>query len=117
MPSDMRRFRIVGPPDFISRSLRLTVTERRRGIAGGVEPGPLCGPGTPGLAGCARRAAMIGGKLDVQTAADYGTVVILELLLPDCVSMRELYTEKSHLMQKEDVLFFLRVVHGGWMSQ
>jgi signal transduction histidine kinase len=25
------------------------------------------------------RAAMIGGRLDVQTAVDYGTVVILEL--------------------------------------
>jgi signal transduction histidine kinase len=32
-----------------------------------------------GLAGMRERAAMIGGKLDVQTAADYGTVVILEL--------------------------------------
>jgi signal transduction histidine kinase len=28
------------------------------------------------------RAAMIGGKLDVQTASDYGTVVVLEL--PRC---------------------------------
>ena len=29
------------------------------------------------------RAAMIGGSLDVQTAVDYGTVVILELPLID----------------------------------
>jgi signal transduction histidine kinase len=31
------------------------------------------------MAGMRERAAMIGGKLDVQTAVDYGTVVILEL--------------------------------------
>ena len=35
-----------------------------------------------GLVGMRERAAMIGAKLDVQTAADYGTVVILEL--PRC---------------------------------
>jgi signal transduction histidine kinase len=32
-----------------------------------------------GLAGMRERAAMIGGALDVQTAPDYGTVVILEV--------------------------------------
>ena len=32
-----------------------------------------------GLTGMRERAAMIGAKLDVQTAVDYGTVVILEL--------------------------------------
>jgi signal transduction histidine kinase len=32
-----------------------------------------------GLAGMRERAAMIGGKLEVQTATDYGTVVVLEL--------------------------------------
>jgi len=31
------------------------------------------------MTGGASRAAMIGGSLDVQTAADYGTVVILDL--------------------------------------
>jgi signal transduction histidine kinase len=34
-----------------------------------------------GLAGMRERAAMAGGKLEVQTAADYGTVVIFELPL------------------------------------
>ena len=59
--------------------LRLTVTDDGRGIAGGVEPGHFVAQGHLGLAGMRERAAMIGGKLDVQTAADYGTVVILEL--------------------------------------
>ena len=60
--------------------LRLTVTDDGRGIAGGVEPARFVAQGHFGLAGMRERAAMIGGKLDVQTAADYGTVVILELL-------------------------------------
>jgi signal transduction histidine kinase len=59
--------------------LRLTVTDDGRGIAGGVEPGRFVAQGHLGLAGMRERAAMIGGKLDVQTATDYGTVVILEL--------------------------------------
>lgn len=59
--------------------LRLTVTDDGRGIGGGVEPGRFVAQGHLGLAGMRERAAMIGGKLDVQTAADYGTVVILEL--------------------------------------
>ena len=66
--------------------LRLTVTDDERGIAGGAEPGrlvadPLQGvaQGHLGLAGMRERAAMIGGKLQVQTATDYGTVVILDL--------------------------------------
>jgi signal transduction histidine kinase len=59
--------------------LRLTVTDDGRGIAGGIEPGRFVARGHLGLAGMRERAAMIGGKLDVQTAADYGTVVILEL--------------------------------------
>jgi len=59
--------------------LRLTVTDDGRGIAGGAEPGHFVAQGHLGLAGMRERAAMIGGKLDVQTAADYGTVVILEL--------------------------------------
>jgi signal transduction histidine kinase len=44
--------------------LRMTVTDDGRDF---------------GLAGMRERAAMIGGELDIQTAADYGTVVILEL--------------------------------------
>jgi signal transduction histidine kinase len=59
--------------------LRLTVTDDGRGIVGGVEPARFVAQGHFGLAGMRERAAMIGGRLDVQTAADYGTVVILEL--------------------------------------
>jgi signal transduction histidine kinase len=59
--------------------LRLTVTDDGRGIRGGVEPARFVAQGHYGLAGMRERAAMIGGKLDVQTAVDYGTVVILEL--------------------------------------
>jgi signal transduction histidine kinase len=59
--------------------LRLTVTDDGRGIVGGVEPARFVAQGHYGLAGMRERAAMIGAKLDVQTAADYGTAVILEL--------------------------------------
>ncbi len=59
--------------------LRLTVTDDGRGITGGVEPARFVAQGRYGLAGMRERAAMIGAKLDVQTATDYGTVVILEL--------------------------------------
>jgi signal transduction histidine kinase len=59
--------------------LRLTVTDDGRGIKGGAEPARFVAHGHYGLAGMRERAAMIGGKLDVQTAVDYGTVVILEL--------------------------------------
>ena len=45
----------------------------------GVAPARFVAQGHFGLAGVRERAAMIGGKLDVQTANDYGTVVILEL--------------------------------------
>jgi len=58
--------------------LRLTVTDDGRGIAGGVDPGRFVAQGHFGLAGMRERAAMIGAKLDVQTAVEYGTVVILE---------------------------------------
>ena len=67
--------------------LRLTVTDDGRGIAGGIEPARIVAQGHFGLAGMRERAAMIGAKLDVQTAADYGTVVILEL--PRCPSTPE----------------------------
>jgi signal transduction histidine kinase len=59
--------------------LRLTVTDDGQGIAGGVEPARFVVRGHYGLAGMRERAAMVGAKLDVQTAADYGTVVIFEL--------------------------------------
>jgi signal transduction histidine kinase len=59
--------------------LRLTVTDDGQGIPGGVEPVRFVAQGHFGLAGMRERAAMIGGKLDVQTATDYGTVVILDL--------------------------------------
>jgi signal transduction histidine kinase len=61
--------------------LRLTVTDDGRGIAGGVDRSRFVAQGHFGLAGMRERAAMIGGRLDIQTAADYGTAVILELPL------------------------------------
>lgn len=61
--------------------LRLTITDDGRGIAGSIEPARFVAQGHFGLAGMRERAAMIGGKLDMQTAIDYGTVVILELPL------------------------------------
>ena len=73
--------------------LRLTVTDDGRGIPVGGEPGrfvadPLqrVAQGHLGLAGMRERAAMIGAKLDVQSATDYGTVVILELLHQDATA-------------------------------
>ena len=59
--------------------LRLTVTDDGRGIRGGVEPARFVAQGHFGVAGMRERAAMIGAKLDVQTAVDYGTVVILDV--------------------------------------
>ena len=59
--------------------LRLTVTDDGRGIVGGTEPGRFVDQGHFGLAGMRERAAMIDARLDVQTAVDYGTVVILDL--------------------------------------
>jgi signal transduction histidine kinase len=67
--------RLTGYPD----RLRLTVTDDGQGIAGGVDPTRFVAQGHFGIVGMRERAAMIGGKLDVQTATDYGTVVILEL--------------------------------------
>jgi signal transduction histidine kinase len=59
--------------------LRLTITDDGRGIAEGVDPTRFVADGHFGLAGMRERAAMIGAHLDVQTAVDYGTVVVLEL--------------------------------------
>ena len=61
--------------------LRLTVTDDGRGIAGGVAPGRFVSEGHFGLAGMRERAAMIGGHLEVQTAIDYGTIVVLTVPL------------------------------------
>ena len=59
--------------------LRLTVTDDGRGIGGGADSARFVAQGHFGLAGMRERAAMIGGRLDVQTAPDYGTAVVLEL--------------------------------------
>jgi signal transduction histidine kinase len=59
--------------------LRLTVTDDGRGIVGGADPGRFVAQGHFGLAGMRERAAMIGAVLDVQTAVEYGTVVILQV--------------------------------------
>jgi signal transduction histidine kinase len=59
--------------------LRMTVTDDGRGIAGGSDLRRFVAEGHFGLAGMRERAAMIGGHLEVQSAVDYGTVVILEV--------------------------------------
>jgi signal transduction histidine kinase len=59
--------------------LRLTITDDGRGITGGVEAGRFVAQGHFGLAGMRERAAMIGARFEVQSAPDYGTVVVLEL--------------------------------------
>jgi signal transduction histidine kinase len=59
--------------------LRLTVTDDGKGIPGSVELTGYVAKGHYGLAGMRERAAMVGGKLEVQTAVDYGTVVIFEM--------------------------------------
>jgi signal transduction histidine kinase len=59
--------------------LRMTVTDDGRGIAGISDLRRFVAEGHFGLAGMRERAAMIGGHLEVQSALDYGTVVILEV--------------------------------------
>ncbi len=59
--------------------LRLTITDDGRGIAGSVDSARFVPQGHFGLAGMRERAAMVGGQLHIQTAIEYGTVVILEL--------------------------------------
>jgi signal transduction histidine kinase len=59
--------------------LRMTVTDDGQGIANSADLGRFVARGHFGLAGMRERAAMIGGSLDVQSALDYGTAVILEI--------------------------------------
>lgn len=68
-------------PNQYPDRLRLTVTDDGQGISGNVESARFVSQGHFGLAGMRERAAMVGGKFDVQTAVDYDTVAILELPL------------------------------------
>lgn len=67
--------RLTSYPD----RLRLSITDDGRGFSGGTEHGRFVAEGHLGLAGMRERAAMIGAKLEVQSATDYGTAVVLEL--------------------------------------
>ena len=58
--------------------LRMTITDDGQGIADSSDLRRFVAEGHLGLAGMRERAAMIGGHLEVQSALDYGTVVILE---------------------------------------
>jgi len=71
--------------------LRLTVTDDGQGISGGIDAARFVAQGHFGLAGMRERADMIGGRLDVQTAVDYGTVVVLEAP----ISIRSPYSESA----------------------
>ena len=59
--------------------LRMTVSDDGRGIPDSLDLGRFVTQGHFGLAGMRERAAMIGGTLDIQSATDYGTAVILEI--------------------------------------
>ncbi len=59
--------------------LRMTVSDDGRGIENGADLRRFVAEGHFGLAGMRERAAMIGGTLEVHSAPDYGTAVILEL--------------------------------------
>jgi signal transduction histidine kinase len=59
--------------------LRMTITDDGRGIPNGADLRRFVAEGHLGLAGMRERAAMIGGHLDIQSAPDYGTVVILKV--------------------------------------
>jgi signal transduction histidine kinase len=77
--------------------LRLTVTDDGRGIAGGVAPGRFVSEGHFGLAGMRERAAMIDGHLEVQTAIDYGTIVVLTVPLQMPAAARTAPPTLAHL--------------------
>ena len=59
--------------------LRMTITDDGRGIPDSTDLHRFVAEGHFGLAGMRERASMIGGTLDVQSAPDYGTAVILEI--------------------------------------
>jgi signal transduction histidine kinase len=64
--------------------LRLTIVDDGCGIpnagnADGLAPGRFVAQGHFGLAGMRERAAMIGAKLEVQTAVDYGTAIVVQI--------------------------------------
>jgi signal transduction histidine kinase len=59
--------------------LRMTITDDGRGIANISDLRRFVAEGHFGLAGMRERATMSGGHLEVQSALDYGTVVILEV--------------------------------------
>jgi signal transduction histidine kinase len=59
--------------------LRITITDDGQGISNGWDPRSFVAEGHFGLAGMRERAAMIGGTLDVHSAPEYGTAVILEV--------------------------------------
>jgi signal transduction histidine kinase len=67
--------RLIRYPD----KLRITITDDGRGIPDGWDPRSLVAGGHFGLAGMRERAAMIGGTLEVHSAPEYGTAVILEV--------------------------------------
>ena len=59
--------------------LRLTITDDGRDIRGGADSHCFVTEGYLGLAGMRERAAMIGGRLEIQSPVDYGMVVTLEI--------------------------------------
>jgi signal transduction histidine kinase len=59
--------------------LRMTISDDGQGIPDSSDVGRFVARGHFGLAGMRERAAMIGGSLNVQSAVDYGTAVILEV--------------------------------------
>ena len=67
--------RLTQYPDRV----RMTITDDGRGIPNGRDPRSFVAEGHFGLAGMRERAAMIGGTLEVHSAPDYGTAVILEI--------------------------------------
>jgi signal transduction histidine kinase len=67
--------RLTQYPDL----LRMTITDDGQGIPNSEDLGRFVALGHFGLAGMRERAAMIGGTLDIQSAVDYGTAVILKV--------------------------------------
>jgi len=59
--------------------LRMTITDDGQGIPDSSDLGRFVAQGHFGLAGMRERASMIGGCLDIQSAPDYGTAVIMEV--------------------------------------